>query len=110
MHGNNNRTQEFLEIFMSGSFLPLISKPTRVANNSATLIDNIFCNTLPVPDSSIILSDISDHFPIMTHFDLKQSINKPYPSPLRRRATQENLASLGASLEHVDWSCVYDSN
>ena len=46
----------------------------------------------------------------MTHFDLKQSINKPYPSPLRRRATQENLASLGASLEHVDWSCVYDSN
>ena len=62
MHGNNNRTQEFLEIFMSGSFLPLISKPTRVANNSATLIDNIFCNTLPVPDSSIILSDIYDTF------------------------------------------------
>ena len=37
-----NTSQEFIEILMSASFLPLISKPTRVANETATLIDNIF--------------------------------------------------------------------
>ena len=46
----------------------------------------------------------------MTHFTLKQSNNKPYPIPLRRRATKENLGSLSASLDSVDWSCVYNSN
>lgn len=107
-HENNNKSQEFLEILMSGSFLPLISKPTRIVDNSATLIDNIFCNTLPLPESSIILSDISDHFPIMTHFTINQIITKPYPIPLRRRATQESLNSLAASLDNVDWSRVKD--
>ena len=38
----NNMSQDFLEIFLSASFLPLISKPTRIVNESATLIDNIF--------------------------------------------------------------------
>ena len=46
---------------MSASFLPLISKPTRVTDQTATLIDNIFCNILPVPASGVVLSDISDH-------------------------------------------------
>ena len=90
--------------------MPLISKPTRVVNHSATLIDNIFCNTLPLPDSSIILSDITDHYPIMTDFNLKPLAKKNYPLPKRRRATLENLASLSASFDNADWSCVYDSN
>ena len=42
MHNNNNMSHEFLEIFLTASFLPLISKPTRMVNHSATLIYNIF--------------------------------------------------------------------
>ena len=109
-HANSHLSQEFLDIFLSASFLPLISKPTRVANHSATLIDNIFCNTLPLPDSAIILSDITDHYPITTHFSITPPITKTHPLPKRRRATQENLASLSASLENADWSSVYNSN
>ena len=109
-HAINHSSQDFLETFMSASFLPLISKPTRVVNNSATLIDNIFCNILPLPDSSIILSDITDHYPIMTHFKLTSLAKKTYPIPQRRRASKEKLENLNASLENVDWSCVYNSN
>ena len=109
-HDNTHTSQEFLETFLSASFLPLISKPTRASNHSATLIDNIFCNTLPLPDSFIVLSDMTDHFPIMTRHTLKHQINNGYPRPSRRRATHENIASLGASLDNVDWSCVYDSS
>ena len=107
---DNNTSHEFLETFLSASFLPLISKPTRVANHSATLIDNIFCNILPAPDSSIILSDITDHFPILTHFVLKHCENNTGTRPSRRRPTHENVASLGASLDSADWSSVYNIN
>ena len=106
----NNSSQDFLDAFLSASFLPLISKPTRVATHSATLLDNIFCNILPPPNSSIILTDITDHYPIMSHFDLKQATNRSFPLPERRRATHENIASLGASLDRADWSSVFNTN
>ena len=106
---DQNLSQEFLEIFLSASFLPLISKPTRVTMHSASLLDNIFCNTLPIPSSSIILSDISDHYPITSNFSLN-AVKNSYPPPARRRATPENLASLGASLDRADWSSVYNTN
>ena len=45
-------------------FTPLITKPTRVTSNTATLIDNIFTNSGRNSFNGILLSDISDHFPI----------------------------------------------
>ena len=43
----------------------LITKPTRISHNSATLIDNIFTNCIHSElDAGIICSDISDHMPI----------------------------------------------
>jgi hypothetical protein len=45
------------------SLLPSIDKPTRIYNNSATLIDNILINTFDQKiHSGNIISDISDHF------------------------------------------------
>ena len=106
-HDHNNVSQDFLEILLSASFLPLISKPTRVVSPSSTLIDNIFSNVIPHPESYIVLSDMTDHYPIMTYYTLSQSV-KSGPRPLRRKVNCENIARLGASLENIDWSCVYD--
>ena len=56
-------TQNVLFILQSYALTPTIAKPTRVYNNSATLIDNIFVNKI---ENSIVIgnivSDISDHF------------------------------------------------
>ena len=106
-HEHNNVSQEFLETLFSTSFLPLISKPTRVTNSSASLIDNIFSNIISHPDSYIVLSDLTDHYPIVTHYTLSQSINNYDPRLFKRKVTQAKLASLVSSLEHVDWSPVY---
>ena len=43
-------------------FTPTIDKPTRVYNNSATIIDNIFTNNPEALKSGNLVSDISDHF------------------------------------------------
>ena len=66
------------------SFLPLITKPTRVIGNTATLIDNIFYSDVDCLDmmNGILYNDISDHFPIFSinfkgHIaDTKQYITK----------------------------------
>jgi len=56
-------SHNFLLSLQSYSFFPRIDKPTRVYNNSATLIDNIFVNRIDSKLSSDnIVSDISDHY------------------------------------------------
>ena len=57
----------FLDDLQTNSSQPQILLPTRIANNSKTLIDNIFCN-IPHPllksaMSGNISSSISDHLP-----------------------------------------------
>ena len=54
---------DFLLSLQSFSFIPTIDKPTRVFNNSATLIDNILTNKVDVKiTSGNIISDMSDHY------------------------------------------------
>ena len=63
-----NFSTEFFNQFSSSGYTPLISKPTRIAKSTATLIDNIFTNNLSKTEhlNGILLNDISDHFPIFT--------------------------------------------
>ena len=41
---DNIATHQFLDSFISSSYIPMIFKPTRVTNQTATLLDNIFIN------------------------------------------------------------------
>ena len=57
-----NNSTLFLNTMHSPSLLPIISKPTRITDNSATLIDNFFINEPCNFESGILIFDISDHF------------------------------------------------
>ena len=64
---NHTQTGEFVDLMSSYAFIPLIVRPTRITANSATLIDNIFTNNLENLNDSlngVLITDISDHFPI----------------------------------------------
>ena len=57
--------QDFKNILLSSFFSPLITKPTRVTDHSATLIDNIYCNIPEVSThckTGILKLSISDHY------------------------------------------------
>ena len=41
---NGNNINEFVDLLFSHSFLTTLTKPTRVSENSATLIDHIWTN------------------------------------------------------------------
>ena len=43
--------------------------PYEVTNHLSTLIDNIFTNNTKIIYSSVLLSDITDHFPVVAAID-----------------------------------------
>ena len=74
-YGSHNLTSEFIYMMYSFSYAPLINCPTRITKNSASLINYIFTNNYNVLDKSmqaILLTDISDHLPII-HFNWNYS-------------------------------------
>ena len=57
-------TDDFINTLGSYFFLPQILQPTRVTDHSATLIDNIFLNSLEHHSvSGNIVHDLTDHLP-----------------------------------------------
>ena len=67
----NHQTADFIHNMFTHMFCPTISKPTRVTNYSATLIDNIITNIHEYPiKSGILYNEISDHFPIFNIYKL----------------------------------------
>ena len=92
-HDVHPKTQEFIELNLDSGLLPVITKPTRVSTNSATLIDNIFVSDRlqQSPNSGVLITDISDHFPCMlTISDFNQSKNAPIKI-IKRKLNKENL-------------------
>ena len=58
-------TNDYINSLISKSFLPIITMPTRINHQSATLIDHIWTNKVSsFYTSGIIINSLSDHFPV----------------------------------------------
>ena len=56
----DNAAKNFADTLASQSFLPTITKPTRITEGTATLIDNILTNDFVNHTTGILETDISD--------------------------------------------------
>ena len=64
-YNEDKQTSEYLDMLLSLGFMPIITKPTRITDHTATLIDHIYTNTPEkVIKSGLCLADISDHLPL----------------------------------------------
>lgn len=64
-------TQSFLNMTYSLGCIPLITHPTRITSNSATLIDHVYTNNITdLGKSFILITDVSDHFSVVVCSDL----------------------------------------
>ena len=101
-------TGEFLNNLTSHSFMPTIFYPTRITDTSATLIDNIFFNSIMHQfETAIVYSDISDHLPVAIHINLNLSKNMPTSELKRRKYTPEKVEAFRRELLTIDWNPVY---
>ena len=97
----HTNTQKFLDYNLEINLLPVITKPTRITNSSATLIDNIFISNKLQQDynSGIIISDLSDHLPTALRLNnVKHDMKQPQIITYRK-ITTENIKKLNEELK-----------
>ena len=103
-------TGEFFYLMSSNSFLPLITRPTRVTANSATLIDNIFTNHFDCSLQSsegIFVTDITDHYPVF-HINHQIFASETEIYMERRLYNQRNKQAFLQVLQETDWSDIFN--
>ena len=107
----NPNCLDFLNLMLSKSFVPAITKPTRITDTTASLIDNIFVSGTPIAESGIIVNDISDHFPVFTMLpNITRDHYKEKDRFIGKRDFSEtNVNRLREALESTDWSDIYNS-
>ena len=103
----HQNTDEFLNSLGSNFFQPLILQPTRVTDHSATLIDNIFFNSLEYSViSGNIVYDLTDHLPnfliINKYEPLSANISKTI-----RDFSKLNKPDLMNELNSINWPDVF---
>ncbi|XP_065658222.1 uncharacterized protein LOC136082726 [Hydra vulgaris] len=106
-------TQKFYnELFKNGAF-PLIDRPTRITEKTASIIDNIVTNDVfnESLKKGIIKSDISDHFPIFFSINIKPKVlPNERTTFLKRFYNEANLLSFYEQLSLLHWKDINTSS
>ena len=108
-----NKHFSFSFLFLSNSLIPIITKPgsTTRSDPTVTLIDNIFITKPNQFVSGILISDVSDHLPLLilkrnlfTKKFFQQNTNVKYR--LNNDSTITNLRKslVYLDLDHILWS------
>lgn len=91
---SHSKTSEIVDNVYACGYSPVITQPTRVTENSATLIDQIFLSTRDVSGnckSGIIVTDVSDHYGVflLTNCTTQEN-SKIQSTPTPYRVYSEN--------------------
>ena len=75
----NQPTNDFMDLNLDKELIPCITKPTRITNNSATLIDNILISRSLQQNynSFVVIEDISDHFACLVVLKIRKKYQRP---------------------------------
>jgi len=98
-------THDYLDLIYSYSLIPTIFKPTRITETTATIIDNILTNNLNIVQSSILVTDISDHLPtvLSTNLDGNNLTTNQKSAKYKRYHNTNNVTNFQKRLSEVNW-------
>ena len=106
----HNQTNEMLNLFVAHSFLPLLTLPSRITENTANLLDMIFTNKKQnFYESGLLMSTISDHLPTC-YFNLTTSKRKERKKEFYHDMSTKNKAKFTDNLKSKDWSNIITEN
>jgi len=100
-YSQNRQVTDYVDLLFSFGFLQLIMRPTRLSSNSATLIDHILTSNSDITESAVLISDISDHFPIFCFS--KSSTYKTHSIIKARNFSDENIDQFKLQLQNINW-------
>ena len=107
-------TSSFVDTLYSYNVFPLITKPTRVIKNSATLIDHILTNNLDSESrhkQGILCTDISDHYAVFHISENNKNLDDNTVVPkLKWDMRLQNIQKFVNEINAVNWEQVTESN
>ena len=95
-NGNSSNARDLLMLGHSLSLLPIISKPTRITDNTATFIDHIYVTIPTGIIFGIIVSDITYHMPTFCIRNNLFNSNNDIPSNVTVQYRVTSEGALGA--------------
>ena len=103
-HHFHTATKDFIDMNLDLNLIPTITKPTRITNTTATLLDNIIVGRLfHNYTANIAISDISDHLPILMS-SYQPKMYKKQPMTITSRVLNEEACTkIMESLDQIDW-------
>ena len=107
---NHTATSRFLDLILNLNLWPVITRPTRITQSSATLIDNICIskNLQQSFDSTILIDDLSEHLPIVV---LLRQTNVPDKTPIEYSSHKLNdVKQIHHKLRQKDWNGILNSD
>ncbi len=107
----NQNASDLLNVFFTLGVLPTVKRPTRITHTSSTVIDNIYvkCEGYDNIDSRVLVSDISDHLPIITCMGRKERTVGRTPLVFNHRPIgSTQIVNLSDALNATTWEDVLD--
>ena len=102
--------QDLYNTLVAQSLTPQITKPTRITEKSATLIDHIWSNIAnKARVSACVYTEFSDHLPVCSIYNTSVKYVEKTPLP-RRSFSSKNVGLFKSMLEMKNWNCVLSSN
>ena len=107
-------TSSLIDVFYSNNVFPLITKPTRVTDKTATLIDHILTNNFDVNAShiqGILCNSISDHyavFHIACNTMMNDSLNDN--EVIKRNMSHRNIMRFINEMKNQNWQSVLNES
>ena len=107
--------QAMIDLTTSYGYCQVISRPTRITDHTATLIDHIYTNQVHnINKSGIVTYDISDHLATYVSIALFDRLNSKHLQEAQPHGgaklifNDENLAKFGELLQNDDWDEVHN--
>ena len=107
-YNTDNNSQNLINTTTNHGFIQTISRPTRITDHSATLIDHIYTNQIhDIASTGILTLDISDHLgtyiSIPTHKRMPD-IHDDQDLPVYSQINTENLSQFKEYIKNETWS------
>lgn len=103
-HKTDNNVKELINLLYSYYMFPVVTKPTRVTQTSASLIDHIWTNDIHSHQNSGIMNiTISDHFPVFASFSRSLTTTDTHKTITKTQITDENIVKFRQDLSVYSW-------
>ena len=102
-----NHAQQLFNSMTQLSFIPVISRPTRITHHSMTLIDHIYTNSLlSFKASGIILDPFADHLGVYMTIHTSKMFKVPVEQYTTSNFSESNMNKFKNLINKVNWDTV----